>query len=100
MTEPDDYVDGPMCSRGCGVPVQRVHRKYPNVLGPPYHECPRRPERLLAWMLVRVGSLTHARFDQHLRHEFGDQATNDLLEWLKRHCYTDVEAMANERTRS
>lgn len=37
----------------------------------------------LAWILLRVGSWTAARFDQHLRDEFGDGLAGELLRWLQ-----------------
>ncbi len=82
--EPADFVDGPLCPPCGNVPTCRVHKDHPNFQGPPYHDCPRRPEKTLAWILIHIGSLTSSRFDQHLRYQFGDVATNDLLEWLER----------------
>ncbi len=40
------------------------------------------PQKALEWLLNRVGSWTSARFDQHARNEFGDEATDRLLSWL------------------
>jgi hypothetical protein len=37
---------------------------------------------MLHWLLVSIGSWTHARFDQHLRYEFGDEAADACLAWL------------------
>jgi hypothetical protein len=37
---------------------------------------------MLQWLLDRIGSWTNARWDQHLRHEFGDEATDALIEYL------------------
>jgi hypothetical protein len=41
------------------------------------------PAQMLKFLLVRIGSWTSARWDQHLRFEFGDDATNRFIEWLK-----------------
>jgi hypothetical protein len=41
------------------------------------------PQMILDWLLTRVGSWTSARFDQHARHEFGDEATDRFLAWLR-----------------
>jgi hypothetical protein len=42
----------------------------------------RLPRHMLHWLLVSIGSWTEARFDQHLRHEFGDEAADACLSWL------------------
>lgn len=39
-------------------------------------------ERALCFLLIRIGSWTNARFDQHLRHEFGDEFADDVMAWL------------------
>lgn len=39
-------------------------------------------ERGLAFLLTRIGSWTNARFDQHLRDELGDEATDEVMAWL------------------
>lgn len=57
------------------------------------------PQKILEWLLTRVGSWTSARFDQHARHEFGDEATNRFLAWL-RECgakHTDAELEAERK---
>lgn len=40
------------------------------------------PSKMLDWLLTRIGSWTNARWDQHLRHEFGDESTDRLIAWL------------------
>jgi hypothetical protein len=35
-------------------------------------------------VLTRVGSWTDARWDQHLRHEFGDELANQMIAALKK----------------
>lgn len=50
-----------------------------------HHVCERSPEKLLAWLLLRIESWTRIRAHEHLRHEFGDVATNEFLHWLREH---------------
>lgn len=46
--------------------------------------CPSRHIRdAIVFLLVRIGSWTNSRFDQQLRHEFGDEITNETMQWLK-----------------
>ena len=40
-------------------------------------------ERGLRFLLSRIGSWTNARFDQHLRYEFGDEQTDEIMKWLE-----------------
>jgi hypothetical protein len=84
LLDPENFADGPLCPRGCSQALYRVHKHYPNMQAGPYHVCPRAPEKALAWLLERIGSWSNARFDQHLRYNFGDQATEDFLTWLDR----------------
>lgn len=37
----------------------------------------------VAFLLTRIGSWTHARWDQHLRNEVGDEAANEAIEWIE-----------------
>jgi len=46
----------------------------------------------LRFLLVRIGSWTSARWDQHLRHEFGDKKTDETIAWLKESGF-DVDEM-------
>lgn len=46
----------------------------------------------LRFLLVRIGSWTEARWDQHLRYEFGDEATNETIAWLREAGF-DVDEM-------
>ncbi len=48
-----------------------------------HHECAREPSKQIAWLLTRIGSWTNARWDQHLRNEFGDVAANAAIEFLR-----------------
>lgn len=41
-------------------------------------------ETALAFLLTRIGSWTDARWDQHLRHEFGDELANVMIAALKK----------------
>lgn len=41
-------------------------------------------EAALAFLLTRIGSWTDARWDQHLRHEFGDEAAGRMIAALKK----------------
>jgi hypothetical protein len=41
--------------------------------------------RALDLLLVRIGSWTHSRWDQHLRYEFGDEFANKVINWLTAH---------------
>ncbi len=36
----------------------------------------------LNFLLTRIGSWTHARWDQHLRERFGDEHTETVIRWL------------------
>lgn len=75
-------IPGPLCPRGCNVPTHHQHRDHANHHCPPYHDCPRKPDKALEFLLVRIGSWTNARWDQHIRHEMGDQAADDLIRYL------------------
>lgn len=46
----------------------------------------------LRFLLVRIGSWTSARWDQHLRFEFGDKKTDETIAWLRESGF-DVDAM-------
>jgi len=37
---------------------------------------------LLHWLLIRIGSWTNARWDQHLLYEFGYERTHHLIDSL------------------
>lgn len=39
-------------------------------------------KRGLEFLLIRIGSWTSARYDQHLRHEMGDEAADEVIAWL------------------
>jgi hypothetical protein len=71
----DDYVDGPLCHRGCGVPVERVNKHHPNMKGPPYHTCPRVP-----WELARIAA---DLADAQLRNEYGDETVDEMRRWIE-----------------
>jgi hypothetical protein len=77
------FEEGPPCA-SCGKPMF-VTTTGAHLVSTVHHVCERSPERMLSWLLNRIGSQTDARFDQHLRHEFGDEATKELLAWLKKH---------------
>lgn len=47
----------------------------------------------LAFLLNRIGSWTEARWDQHLRHEFGDDIANLMIAEI---C-TTVPAILNSK---
>lgn len=48
------------------------------------HPCsPCAARTALAWLLTRIGSWTHARWDQHVRHEFGDEIADALVHSLR-----------------
>lgn len=38
---------------------------------------------MIAWLLRSIASWTNARFDQHLRNEFGDADAERALDWLR-----------------
>lgn len=40
----------------------------------------------LAFLLTRIGSWTPARWDQHLRHEFGDERAQVAIDYLEKLC--------------
>ena len=44
---------------------------------------------LLNWLLYRIGSWTSARWDQHLRYEFGDERASSLISFLINECGID-----------
>lgn len=44
----------------------------------------RNVETALAFLLTRIGSWTNARWDQHLRYEFGDTLANQMIAALKK----------------
>lgn len=48
------------------------------------HASGRNLEVALAFLLTRIGSWTDARWDQHLRHEFGDEFAGPVIIALKR----------------
>lgn len=37
-------------------------------------------QEALLWLLMRVGSWTNARWDAHIRHEFGDAIADEVME--------------------
>ena len=49
----------------------------------------------LQFLLTRIGSWTHARWDQHLRHEFGDEKAEQAIRWIE--ATFDVKAFADSR---
>lgn len=55
------------------------------------------PRKMLALLLLRIGSWTNARYDQHLRFEFGDENAEKFLRWLKSAIGVDVAAEGSKR---
>lgn len=55
------------------------------------------PRKMLALLLLRIGSWTNARYDQHLRFEFGDENAEKFLRWLKSAIGVDVDAEGSKR---
>lgn len=48
-------------------------------------DCPRCAARTaLAFLLIRIGSWTSARWDQHVRHEYGDEVADLLINMLEK----------------
>jgi len=39
--------------------------------------------KAILFLLIRIGGWTNARFDQHLRHEFGDTVADETMKWLE-----------------
>ena len=48
----------------------------------------------LQFLLTRIGSWTHARWDQHLRDEFGDEKAAQAIQWIE--AMFDVKAFARQ----
>lgn len=42
-----------------------------------------RAREALENLLVRIGSWTPARWDQHLRYDVGDEVANEIIAWLE-----------------
>jgi hypothetical protein len=85
-------ISGPCkdCGSGGVVPV----RARP---GEEQRPCPRCGARTaVAFLLLRIGSWTNARFDQHVRHEFGDEIADALHEWLEE-VRVPIEALSERR---
>lgn len=55
------------------------------------------PYEALAFLLTRIGSWTHARWDQHLRDEYGDEKAQPVIDWLKR--LTNVDAFGKKKVK-
>ena len=72
-----DYVDGPLCPEGCGIPVERYSRAHPNMKGPPYHECPRphHPDDFLRILLDEQHKELTARW--------GAERVREMREWVE-----------------
>ncbi len=49
----------------------------------------------LQFLLTRIGSWTDARWDQHLRHEFGDEKADKAIRWIE--AMFDVKSYAESR---
>lgn len=48
-------------------------------------ELTRRQKRALEDLLVKIGSWTPARWDQHLRYDVGDADTDAIVLWFRYH---------------
>lgn len=72
-----DFVDGPLCAQGCGVPTHRFSQKYPHMQGPPYHQCPKphQPDDFIRIVLD----------EQHeaLVQRFGAETVRQMREWME-----------------
>lgn len=49
------------------------------------HALTIRQRKALETILTRIGSWTSSRWDQHLRHEVGDEDANAIIAWLAKH---------------
>ena len=56
-----------------------------SLAGPSPVDAPPEVSRALARLLIRIGSWTSARFDQHIRHELADERADAVLAWLGGH---------------
>jgi hypothetical protein len=69
----------------------------PNIIAAEQSELPQPPsDRVvdaIAWLL----SWTPARYDQHLRHEFGDETADEVIAWLGRQFGDAFRGVANEK---
>lgn len=43
---------------------------------------PEEVQDCFSYLFLRIGNWTHSRWDQHLRHEYGDEKTNRFITWL------------------
>lgn len=51
----------------------------------------------LAWLLIRIGSWTSARWDQHVSDEFGDEVTDALRRALRKVPIAEVGALRSNK---
>lgn len=61
----------------------RAHAAFSRTRVCAHHECKRTPEKVLTWLLDRIGSWTDSRWDQHARSQYGDEAVNELVKQLE-----------------
>lgn len=44
-----------------------------------------RQKNALRTLLMKIGSMSNARYDQWLRHDVGDEDTDAIVAWLRTH---------------
>jgi hypothetical protein len=85
----------PTCCSGSARCTEPHYRHGERIV--PTRPCPSCAARTaLAWLLVRIGSWTDARWDQHVRHEFGDEVA-DVLQVFLAEVNVPVEEVAAQR---
>lgn len=86
-TEGADAADGVVVPPTASTPVLGPPPRHPTCTPPAPHGCrvapPASVRHSLVFLLTRIGSWTNARWDQHLRSRYGDEATNEVIAWLK-----------------
>lgn len=78
---PDGHVNN--CNMNCMGTWEGCQVCRPRVPSQPGSGCRDLNLRMaLEKLLNQIGSWTSSRFDQHVRHEFGDETAEDLIAWL------------------
>jgi hypothetical protein len=62
-------------------------------------KLPRPVAHGIAWLLIKIGSWSHSRFDEHLRYEFGDAFTDEAMAWLGKHVAPKLGKGPDEKPR-